>query len=62
MEEPLHISEVIDKIESEMVRMWAMDEAVYVMKKDPGYIAMVLTAVYYEKDHFRALGMEVGEA
>ena len=62
MEEPLHISEVIDKIESEMVRMWAMDEAVYVIKKDPEYIAMVLTAVYYEKDHFRALGMEVGEA
>ena len=48
MEEPLHISEVIDKIESEMVRMWAMDEAVYVMKKDKEYIAMVLTAVYYE--------------
>ncbi len=62
MKEPLHIAEVINKIESEMVRMWAMDEALYVMEKDPEYIAMVLTAVYYEKDYFRALGMEVGEA
>ena len=62
MKEMLHISEVIHQIETEMVTMWACDEATYVMEHDEEYIVMVLTAVFYEREHFRALGMEVGEA
>ena len=62
MKESLHIQDVIEEIETEMVKMWACDEATYVMEHDPEYIVMVLTAVFYEKEHFRALGMEVGEA
>ena len=62
MKEAQHISEVIDKIESEMVSMWLQGETPYVMEKDEEYIVLVLTAVFFEKEHFRALGMEIGEA
>lgn len=57
-----HISEVIEDIEKEMVHMWGCDEALHVMKDDPEYIEIILTAIFYEKERFKALGMEVGEA
>jgi|TARA_B100000287_G_scaffold208138_1_gene196452 hypothetical protein len=56
------IHEIINDIESEMVKMWSLDEATYVLKNDPEYMTMILTAVHYEKEHFRALGMVIGEA
>ena len=56
------IQDIIHDIESQMVQMWSLDEATYVLKNDPEYMTMILTAVHYEKDHFRALGMIVGEA
>ena len=62
MKEPLHIAEVIEEIESEMVRMWALGEAPHVIEKDEEYIVLVLTAVFFERDHFKALGMIIGEA
>ena len=45
-----------------MVQMWSLGEAEFVLKNDPEYMTMILTAVHYEKDHFRALGMVIGEA
>tara|TARA_B100000745_G_C19936963_1_gene315723 strand:- start:151 stop:339 length:189 start_codon:yes stop_codon:yes gene_type:complete len=62
MKEMQHISDVIEEIESEMVSMWLLGEAPYVMEKDEEYIVLVLTAVYYEMEHFKTLGMEIGEA
>ena len=56
------IQDIIHDIELQMVQMWALDEATYVLKNDPEYMTMILTAVHYEKDHFRALGMVIGEA
>ena len=56
------IQDIIHDIELQMVQMWSLDEATYVLKNDPEYMTMILTAVHYEKDHFRALGMIVGEA
>ena len=38
MKEPLHIAEVIEEIETEMGKMWACDEATYVMEHDEEYI------------------------
>ena len=57
-----HISDVIEEIEAEMVTMWLLGEAPYVMEKDEEYIELVLTAVYYEMERFKTLGMEIGEA
>jgi len=62
MKEPQHISEVIEVIESEMVSMWLLGEAPYVMEQDEEYIVLVLTAVFFERDHFKELGMVIGEA
>ena len=62
MKEMQHISDVIEEIESEMVTMWACDEATYVMEHDPEYIEIVLTAVFYEKERFKTLCMVIGEA
>ena len=62
MKEMQHISEVIHDIEAEMVSMWLLDQAAYVMEHDPEYIAIIMTAVFYEMEHFKALGMQIGEA
>ena len=56
------IQDIIHDIELQMVQMWSLDEATYVLKNDPEYMTMILTAVHYEKEHFRALGMGIGEA
>ena len=57
-----HISEVINEIESEMISMWSLGETPAVMEKDEEFIAIVVTAVFYEKEHFQAKGMIIGEA
>jgi hypothetical protein len=62
MKDMKHISEVIQEIEAEMVTMWSLGEAPGVMAKDEEYIKLVLTAVFFERAHFEALGMIVGEA
>ena len=62
MKEMQHISEAIEEIESEMVQMWSLGEAPFVIEKDEEYIELVLTAVYYEMEHFKTLGMIIGEA
>ena len=62
MKEMKHISEVMEEIESEMITMWGCDEALHVMKTDPEYIEVIITAIFYEREHFKALGMIVAEA
>ena len=62
MKEMQHISEVIHDIEKQMVSMWLLDQTAYVMEQDPEYVAVIMTAMFYEKEHFKALGMEIGEA
>ncbi len=56
------IKEVIHSIESEMVRMWSLNEVMKVMDDDPEFINMIMTAVHFDREHYRALGMEIGEA
>ena len=56
------IQDIIHDIESQMVQMWSLCEAEFVLKNDPEYMTIILPAVHYEKDHFRALGMVIGEA
>ena len=42
--------------------MGARGEASHVIEKDEEYIVLVLTAVFFEREHFTALGMVIGEA
>ena len=36
------IHEIINDIESEMVKMWSLDEATYVLKNDPEYMLSLI--------------------
>ena len=62
MKDMKHISEVIHEIEAEMVTMWSLGEAPEVMEKDEEYIELVLTTVFFEKEHFQMMGMIIGDA
>ncbi|OUV71426.1 MAG: hypothetical protein CBC83_07910 [Flavobacteriales bacterium TMED123] len=57
-----NLKDIINDIESEMVKMWSLNEAAHVLEDDESYIQMILTAVFYEIEHFRQMGMIVGEA
>ena len=56
------VKELIETIESEMVAMWALGEVPGVIKHDPDFISMILQAVYVDMEHYRALGMIIGES
>ena len=62
MKDMKHISEVIEQIEAEMITMWLLGEAPSVMEKDEEYIELVLTAVFFEREHFQMMGLVIGEA
>ena len=62
MKEIKQISEVIHQIEAEMVTMWSLGEALNVMEQDEEYIELALTAVFFEREHFQAMGLIIGEA
>ena len=62
MKDMKHISEVIHEIEAEMVTMWSLGEASNVMEQDEEYIELVLTAVFFEREHFQMMGLVIGEA
>ena len=47
----IHIEDIVHDIEEEMGSMWSLDEATSVMERDPEYIKIVLTAVFYERKH-----------
>ena len=57
-----NLKAVIHEIESDMVAMWSTGDVSHVMKEDPEFVTMIMTAVHFDKDHFRALGMSIGEA
>ena len=56
------LKEVVHSIEMEMIQMWSSGEVTHIIKKDPEFISMVMTAVHFDREHFRALGMVIGEA
>ena len=56
------LKDVVHSIEMEMIQMWSSGEVTHIIKKDPEFINMVMTAVHFDREHFRALGMVIGEA
>ena len=53
---------IVHDIEAEMVSMWLTGEAPDVLKKDPDFIKLIIHADYHEREHFKRLGLIVGEA
>jgi len=56
------LNNIIHSIETEMIGMWTSGDVKHVMKEDPEFITMIMTALMFDKDHFRAMGLEIGEA
>ena len=53
---------IVHDIEAEMVSMWLTGEAPDVLAKDPAFIKLIIIAVYHEREHFKRMGLIVGEA
>ena len=61
----IDIDNLIERIESDMIAMWALveiDELLDMIEDDPEYISTMMKAMFYEREHYEALGMVIGEA
>jgi len=54
--------EIVYNIESEMVSMWLTGEAPSVLERDPDFVKLIMIAVFHEREHFKKMGLIVGEA
>ena len=49
-------------MEQNMCELYATNEILEMLKQDEDYVEVSLAAVMSDKEHFRALGLIVGEA
>ena len=62
MKKEQDILKLIEDMEQNMCELYATNEILDVLKQDEGYVEVSLAAVMSDKEHFRALGLIVGEA
>jgi len=62
MKKELDIYKLIEDMEQNMCELYATNEILDVLKQDEDYVEVSLAAVMSDKEHFRALGLIVGEA
>ena len=62
MKKELDIYKIIEDMEQNMCELYATNEILDVLKQDEDYVEVSLAAVMSDKEHFRALGLIVGEA
>jgi hypothetical protein len=58
----IDIAKMIGDMERDMCGLYATNEILHMLKKDEDYVEVSLAAVMSDKEHFRALGLIVGEA
>ena len=56
------LTDIVNDIEREMVTLWSTGEITKVMKNDTEFVNMIMTAIMFDKEHFRAMGLEIGES
>ena len=56
------LTDIVNDIEREMVTLWSTGEVTHIMKRDSEFITMIMTAIMFDKEHFRAMGLEIGES
>jgi hypothetical protein len=57
-----NIHDLVEHLEYDLVSLYYTGEILEWLEKDLEYVAMSLTAVMMDKDHFTAMGMQIGEA
>ena len=62
MKKEIDIYKLIEDMEQNMCELYATNEILDVLKQDEDYVEVSLAAVMSDKEHFRALGLIVGEA
>lgn len=62
MKKELDIYKLIEDMEQNMCELYATNEILEMLKQDEDYVEVSLAAVMSDKEHFRALGLIVGEA
>ena len=50
------LTDIVNDIEREMVTLWSTGEITKVMKNDTEFVNMIMTAIMFDKPHFRAMG------
>ena len=62
MKKQQDILKLIEDMEQNMCELYATNEILEMLKQDEDYVEVSLAAVMSDKEHFRALGLIVGEA
>ena len=62
MKKELDIYKLIEDMERDMLELYATNEILHILKQDERYVEVSLAAVMSDKEHYRALGLIVGEA
>ena len=57
-----NIAKLITDMEQDMCNCYLNGEIVHLLKADPDFVYAAIGAVMSDKEHFRALGLIVGEA
>ena len=56
------LTDIVNDIERERVTLWSTGEITKVMKNDTEFVNMIMTAIMFDKPHFRAMGLSIGES
>jgi len=62
MKKELDIYKLIEDMEQNMCELYVTNEILEMLKQDEDYVEVSLAAVMSDKEHYRALGLIVGEA
>jgi hypothetical protein len=56
------ISQLILKMEEDLIMLYHSGDVVGFMKEDPEYVAVSMVSLIMDREHYGELGMVVGEA
>ena len=55
--------EFIEKLETDMKLMWELGDTPEVLRDDPEYVEIIMTAIFYERHYWiQQVGLVIGEA
>ena len=55
--------EFIEQLEADMKLMWELGDTPEVLRDDPEYVEIIMTAIFYERHYWiQQVGLTIGEA
>jgi hypothetical protein len=62
MKDMKNIAKLVQEMEQDMCNCYHTGEILHLLKVDPDFVLAAIGAVMSDREHFRALGLIVGEA